>query len=69
MILFLKTDENVPFKSNKNINLRKKIIFLLVSCRKEQDPDLEVCGVDPDPYQDVTDPQHLSAGTRLRYRK
>ncbi len=52
----------------KQINLRKKLIFLLVSFRKEKDPDLEVCGADPDPYQNVTDPQHWYRQER-GYRK
>jgi hypothetical protein len=61
-------DVNLPLKSNKQINVRKKLIFLLVSFRKEQGPDLEVCGADPDQYQNVTDPQHSYRQVR-GYRK
>jgi hypothetical protein len=41
--------------------LKLKVIFcwhLEGHCRKEQDSDLVVRGPDPDPYQNVTDPEH-----------
>ncbi len=48
-------------KGKKHINLEEKKYFLLY-WRKEQDPDprpdLLVNVMDPDPYQNVTDPEH-----------
>ncbi len=34
------------------------VATLKVTDGKEQDPDLLARGADPDPYQNVTDPQH-----------
>ncbi len=62
----LKTDVNVPSISNKQKKLLK-ILFVLASCQpltKKQDLDGSVIqchchgSADPDPYQNVKDPQH-----------
>ncbi len=50
--LFLKNDVNVASKSNKQKKLCSKISFLLTSWRS----------VDPDPPQNVMDPQHWLQG-------
>jgi hypothetical protein len=72
----------VTSKRNKQKNLREKIIFfcrLEGHRRKEQDPDPDPLvksmvpgseNPDPDPYQNVTDPDHWFKGkpyTEYRY--
>jgi hypothetical protein len=52
---------NIFSKSNKQKNLGKNNNFvgiLKVTDEKEQDPDQLIRGTDPDPYQNVTDPEH-----------
>ncbi len=44
------TDVNVPSKSNNQNNYEKKHVFAISSATDEK--------ADPDPYQNVTDPQH-----------
>ncbi len=51
----MKSDVNVPSKSNKQKNLRKQLFFvgvLKVNAEQYPDPDPLV------PYQNVTEPQH-----------
>ncbi len=45
---------NVVSKREK----QKKFDILKVTDENQQDPDPLVKGADPDPYQNVTDPQH-----------
>jgi len=52
--LSFKNDVNVPSKSYK----QKNLLAAWRSMTKYQYPDPLVRGADPDPYQNVTDPQH-----------
>ncbi len=59
VFLSLKTDVNVPSKSNEQKNLWKKPQYLLAFCQpptKKQEPDL---------YQNVKDPQHWKKGKNV----
>ncbi len=61
-----KNDVNVLYiRKVKSRKMQKKIVFcwrIEGQGRKQQDPDPLVRGPDPDPYQNVTDPQHCSLG-------
>ncbi len=45
------------FKINKQKNLAKNS-FCWLNDEKQENPDPLIRGADPDPYQNVTDPQH-----------
>jgi hypothetical protein len=66
IFLSLKTDENVPTESNEQKNLEKKTYFLLAFWKSLTKRAGSGSGSvnqvnrskDPDPYQNVTDPEH-----------
>jgi hypothetical protein len=62
LTLSLKNDVNVPSKSNKQKNVDIFFYFLLASCQpltKKAGSGCQCYGSpDPEPYQNVTDPEH-----------
>jgi hypothetical protein len=63
LFIFEEHDLKVTSKRDEQNN-KKKVIFVGVlkalegHCGKKQDPDPLVRGTDPDPYKNITNPEH-----------